>query len=324
MTPPGPPRWIVGVDIGGTSLRAGMVPFAGGEPVAVVTGPSRPEEGARQMVRRIVGMVRDSMESLGEEAAGIGIGVPGPLDRARGIVIEAPNLAWRDLPLRDMVARRTGLPVALDNDANCAAYGEWWMGAGRGTQRLIGLTLGTGIGGGIVLGGEIYHGASDSAGEVGHMSVRHPGRACSCGGCGCIEAYASGPALAARAAEGIDSAPNSSLAALVREGPGPVTAEAVCGAAAAGDAYAVRVVEETARILAVGVANLIHLFNPEMIVLGGGLSGAGEVLFGPLRAEVRRRTFRPAWEACSIVAARFPNTAGMIGAAGVLKRAIHG
>ncbi|MYI07036.1 MAG: ROK family protein, partial [Gemmatimonadetes bacterium] len=166
--------------------------------------------------------------------------------------------------------------------------------------------------------------ASDWAGEVGHMSVRHPGRACSCGGCGCIEAYASGPALAARAAEGIDSAPNSSLAALVREGPGPVTAEAVCGAAAAGDAYAVRVVEETARILAVGVANLIHLFNPEMIVLGGGLSGAGEVLFGPLRAEVRRRTFRPAWEACSIVAARFPNTAGMIGAAGVLKRAIHG
>ena len=321
---PDPPRWIVGVDIGGTNLRAGMVPFDGGEPVSVVTGPARPEEGPGPMVRRIAGMIRASMESLGEEAAGIGIGVPGPLDRARGIVIEAPNLGWRELPLRDMIARRTGLPVALDNDANCAAYGEWWLGAGRGTQRLVGLTLGTGIGGGIVIGGEIYHGASDTAGEVGHMSVRYPGRNCSCGARGCVEAYASGPALAARAAEGVRSAPDSALAGLVQEDPGAVTAEAVCDAAAAGDAYAVSVVEETARILAVAVANLVHLLNPEMIVIGGGVAGAGEVLFGPLRAEVRRRTFRRAREACRIVAGQLPATAGMVGAAGILRRAVRG
>lgn len=319
-----PPSWIVGVDIGGTNLRVGMVPFGGGMPVAVASEPTRGEEGERQVVRRIVEMIHSSMDAVGGGVAGIGIGVPGPLDRERGIVIEAPNLGWRDLPLRDLVADGTRLSVTLDNDANCAAYGEWWLGAGRGVGRLIGLTLGTGIGGGVVLGGEIYHGASDAAGEVGHTSVHFAGRRCACGSRGCVEAYASGSGIAARALEGIGGAPDSTLAALAARDQVLVTAEAVCDAAAAGDAYAGRLLEETARILAVAVANLVHLFNPDVIVIGGGVAAAGDRIFSPLRAEVCRRTFKSAMRACRIVAAELPDTAGLIGAAAVLKRSLLG
>lgn len=321
------PRWIAGVDIGGTNLRAGMVPFEGGEPAGVQSGPTREGEGAGEVVGRVVEMVGAAMEAVGAGdggVAGVGVGAPGPLDRGRGVVIETPNLGWREVPLRGMVAGQLGLPVEVDNDANCAAYGEWWVGAGRGAERLIGLTLGTGIGGGIVLGGEIYRGASGAAGEAGHMSVHFAGRRCGCGSRGCVEAYASGPAIAARAIEGLGTAGDTALAAIAAADPGRVTAEAVCDAAAAGDGYASRVVEETARILAVAVANLVHLFNPEVIVVGGGVAAAGDLLFEPLRAEVRRRAFRSATDVCRIVPAELPQTAGIIGAAAVLKRALHG
>ena len=320
----GAPRWIAGVDIGGTNLRAGMVPFGGGEPAAVMSGPTRAGEGAERVAARAVEMIRAAMEAVGEGVVGVGVGVPGPLDRERGIVIETPNLGWSDVPLRDMLAGRLGLPVALDNDANCAAYGEWWLGAGRGADRLVGLTLGTGIGGGIVLGGEIYHGASDAAGEAGHMSVHFEGRRCACGSRGCVEAYASGPAIAARAVEGIGTAGDTVLASLAAENPDGLTAEAVCEAAGAGDGYAIRILEETARILAVAVANLVHLFNPDVFVIGGGVAAAGDLLFEPLRAEVRRRTFRSAAAACRVVPAELPETAGIIGAAAVLKHTLHG
>ena len=323
------PRWIAGVDIGGTNLRAGMVPFAGGEPEAVMTGPTRAEEGAGRVVDRVTRMIRASMEAVGAAdgeggVAGVGVGVPGPLDRERRTVIETPNLGWREVPLHDMVARRLGLPVEVDNDGNCAAYGEWWVGAGRGAARLIGLTIGTGIGGGIVLDGEVYRGASGAAGEMGHMSVHFAGRRCACGSRGCIEAYASGPAIARRAAEGIGTAGDTVLASLVAEDPRRLTAEAVCEAAAAGDDYASRVLKETAGILAVAVANLIHLFNPDMVVIGGGVAAAGDLLFDPLRAGVRRKAFRQAAGKCRIVPADLPDTAGVIGAAGVLKRSRHG
>ncbi len=323
----GVPRWIAGVDIGGTNLRAGMVPFGGGRPAGVVSAPTRAGEGAGPVVARVVEMVRAAMEAVGAGdggVAGVGVGAPGPLDRERGVVVAAPNLGWREVPLRELVGRRLDLPVAVDNDANCAAYGEWWLGAGRGADRLVGLTLGTGIGGGIVLGGELYHGASGAAGEAGHMSVQFAGRPCACGSRGCVEAYASGPAIAARAIEGIGTGGETALAALLAEDPARVTAEAVCDAAAAGDAYSARILEETARILAAAVANLVHLLDPDVIVIGGGVAAAGDLLFEPLRAEVRRRTFRSAAGISRIVPAELPNTAGIIGAAAVLKRTVYG
>lgn len=320
-----PGGWIAGVDIGGTNLRVGMVPFEGGPPAAVVQAPTRPNGDPATVVTRIVAMIRESMAGVDTEGViGVGIGAPGPLDRDSGVVLETPNLGWRNVPLRDMVASESGLPAVLDNDANCAAFAEWWIGAGRGADRLIGLTLGTGIGGGVVLGGEVYRGASDAAGEVGHMSVAFDGRPCACGSRGCVEAYASGPAIAARAAEGIARGAKSTLSSPVEADPSRITAEAVCEAAVAGDHYATHVLTETARILGVALANLINLFNPEVIVIGGGVAAAGESLFKPLRAEAERRAFRSATAVCRIVRADFPGTGGVIGAAGIFKRAVHG
>ena len=333
MSEVGPPRWIVGVDIGGTNLRVGMVPFEGGAPVEVRQAPTRPERGPAHVVARVVAMIRESVAAVaGPEdgatgkgrVAGIGIGSPGPLDRKSGVVLETPNLGWRDFPLRDLVAEATGMPVTLDNDANCAAYGEWWLGAGRRADRLVGLTLGTGIGGGIVIGGNIYHGASDAAGEIGHMSVDFAGRLCACGSKGCVEAYASGPGIAARAVEGIGDGADSILYALVDGDPGRITAETVYEAAAAGDGHAERILVETAHILAVAVSNLVNVLNPDVIVIGGGVAGAGNHLLQPLRREVRRRAFRSAARACRILPAQLPETAGMIGAAGVFKRTVYG
>lgn len=319
-------RWIVGVDIGGTNLRVGRVPVEGGAPpVAVRRRSTRPASGSGQVLERIVAMIRESVAEAGRDnIAGIGLGAPGPLDPESGVVAETPNLGWRDYPLRDLVAEACGLPATLDNDANCFTYGEWWMGAGRGCRRLVGITLGTGIGGGIVIDGEILHGASGGAGEVGHMSVDVRGRRCACGSRGCVEAYASGPAIAARAVQAIPAGSDCILASLVDGDLDAVTAEIVSEAAAAGDRHAGEVLRDTAGILATAVANVIHLVNPEAVVIGGGVANAGERLLGPLRREVGRRVFSAHMRVCRILRGELGETAGVIGAAGVFRRARHG
>jgi glucokinase len=212
----GAPRWILGVDIGGTNVVVAAIPIEGGDPMALRKERTRPDRGAEDGVRRMAemleGTIADVLAEHGgsrEDFAGVGIGCPGPLDRERGMVLETPNLGWVDFPLRDRISDAVGLPAVLDNDANCATYGEWWMGAGQGMDPLIGITLGTGIGGGIIMNGEIHHGASDAAGEVGHMTIAFAGRRCACGNYGCLEAYASGPAIAARAVEGLEAGAES-------------------------------------------------------------------------------------------------------------------
>lgn len=201
---------IVGVDLGGTSINVGVVPFEGGTVLGMRSLPTQVERGAKFVVDRMVGMVRDALKDARREGdvreddvLGVGLGSPGPLDRDSGTILSTPNLGWRNFPLRDLVANELGMAASLDNDANAAALGEWWMGAARDRDHVVTVTLGTGIGGGLVLGGEVYHGASDVAGEVGHMTIDSTGRKCSCGNYGCLEAYASGPAIAARAAEGL-------------------------------------------------------------------------------------------------------------------------
>ena len=319
----GRPPWVVGVDIGGTNVRVGRVPLGGGaSSVAVRCCSTRAASGSDRVLDRIVTMIRESVADVGRDnVAGVGLGAPGPLDTESGVVAETPNLGWRDYPLRDLVAEACGLPATLDNDANCFTYGEWLMGAGRGRRRLVGITLGTGIGGGIVIDGEIHHGASGGAGEVGHMSVDFRGRRCPCGARGCVEAYASGPAIAARAIEAIPEGGDSILASMVDGDLGAVTAEVVHAAAVAGDRHADGVLRDTARILATAVANLIHVLNPDAVVIGGGVANAGERLLRPLRREVRRRVFGTHMRACRIVQGELGDSAGVIGAAGVFRRA---
>jgi glucokinase len=251
---------------------------------------------------------------------GVGVGAPGPLDRERGVVIVAPNLGWREFPLRDAIGKRVGLPVTLDNDANCATLGEWWVGAAKGGRNVVGLTIGTGIGGGLILDGKLYHGSSDVAGEIGHTTIDSTGRRCKCGNYGCLEAYTSGPAIAERAREALAGDSNSMLPGMVQGRLERITAQTVYDASRLGDMIAREVVRDTARFLGAGIANLLNIFNPDVVVVAGGVTAAGDALFEPLRAEVRRRAFKPAVDACRIVAGTLPGTAGVVGAVATFKQ----
>jgi glucokinase len=311
-------RYIVGIDVGGTNVVVGTVAQDGSEILGVLSESTNAEQGPDAVVERIVTLARASMaHAAGKEIAGVGIGSPGPLNTKTGIVILTPNLGWVNMPLRDRVSAGLGLPATLDNDANCAVLGEWWRGAARGVPHVVGLTIGTGIGGGIVLDGEIYHGASDIAGEIGHMTIDSTGRRCKCGNYGCLEAYASGPAIAARAVEGLQSGADSALPDRVSGDLAKITAQVVYDAAHDGDAYALEVVYETARLLGAGVASIINIFNPNVVVICGGVTRAGDTLFLPLRNEVKRRAFKPAVDVCRILPGELPGTAGVWGAAAV-------
>lgn len=317
-------RWVVGVDIGGTNLVVGIVPAEGGPPEGLRSRATEPARGADAAVADVARMVEGAIEETlarhggtRADVVGVGIGCPGPLDLDAGVIVETPNLGWDGYPIRDRISEVLDMPATLDNDANCATYGEWWMGAGRGMSSLVGLTLGTGIGGGIVLDGKLVRGASGSAGEVGHMTIDLNGRRCACGNYGCLEAYASGPNIAARAREGIEVGYRSSIPELVDGDLSSITALTVYEALVGGDAYAQEVMLETAKFLAAGIANLVNVLNPERVVLVGGVTRAGEHLLGPLRSEVRRRAFDWAARACTIVPAELPETAGVIGAVGV-------
>ena len=314
-------QFIVGVDLGGTNIAAGAMPTDGTREIAMRMIPTLAEGGAGAVVDRIAALVEDVIaETISETGAarsdflGVGIGSPGPLDRARGVVIVTPNLGWRDFPLRDEVSKRVNLPATLDNDANCATLGEWWCGAAKGGRNVVGMTIGTGIGGGLILDGKLYHGSADSAGEIGHTTIDSTGRRCKCGNYGCLEAYTSGPAIAERARETLEGDDDSLLVGMVDGDLKKITAQTVFEAAKRGDRVASEVVRDTAHFLGVGVSNLLNIFNPDVFVIAGGVTQAGDLLFDPLRAEVRRRAFKPAVDACRIVAGALPLSAGVVGA----------
>ena len=319
-------RYIVGVDLGGTNIVCGAMSVDGSLALATRSEPTRSIQGAEAVVDRIARMIDTVIaETIAETGAkradflGVGIGAPGPLDRAKGLVLITPNLGWQNFPLRDEVVSRVGLPATLDNDANCATLGEWWLGAARGARNVVGITIGTGIGGGIILEGRLFHGASDVAGELGHTTIDSTGRRCKCGNYGCLEAYASGPAIADRARETLGGAEASTLIEMVGGQLELITAQTVYDAAQAGDALAREVVRDTARFLGAGIANMLNILNPNVVVVMGGVTQAGDALMDPLRAEVRRRAFRPAVDACEIVLGTLPGTAGVVGAVATFK-----
>lgn len=321
------PQYIIGVDLGGTNIVVGAMPEDGSREIGVREEPTHSERGAESVVDRIVSMIAQTISDViatqgakPQDFLGVGIGAPGPLDRERGIVVVAPNLGWRNFPLREEISERIHLPATLDNDANCATVGEWWRGAAQGARNVVGLTIGTGIGGGIVLDGRLYHGSSDVAGEIGHTTIDSTGRYCRCGNYGCLEAYASGPAIALRAREALERDEVSILHRMVDGQLERLTAATVYEAAKNGDALALEVVRDTAKFLGTGVANLLNTLNPDVVVITGGVTRAGDRLFEPLRAEVKRRAFRPAVEVCRIVPGTLHGTAGMVGAVATFKQ----
>ena len=321
-------QFIVGVDLGGTNIVAGAMTADGSRHLAMRSIPTKASVGDEGVAERIVGLVEgvilDTIEhgdAARRDFIGIGVGAPGPLDREKGVVLVAPNLGWKDFPLRQRIQDRLNLPTTLDNDANCATFGEWWQGAARGGRNVVGLTIGTGIGGGLILDGALYHGSSDMAGEIGHTTIDLNGRHCKCGNYGCLEAYASASAIAVRAREVLVRDEQESIIPTMVDGNfDSITAQIVYDAAKQGDQTANEIVRDTARYLGAGVANLLNIFNPDIVVLAGGVTAAGDALFVPLRAEVRRRAFSPAVRAVRILPGELPGTAGVVGAVASFKQ----
>jgi glucokinase len=313
-------RFVLGIDIGGTNLVVGCVAEDGSSLHGLASAPTQAEAGASDVVDRLVALAQECIARTkrkvpGATIVGVGAGAPGPLDTKSGVVLLTPNLGWVNFPLRQIIRDRLGLPAELDNDANCAVLGEWWVGAARGTRDAIGITIGTGIGGGLILEGRLYHGASDVAGEIGHTTIDTEGRRCKCGNYGCLEAYASGPNIALRAIEAMQAGAETRLPSYVGGDVSKITAQTVYEAAHDEDELALEVVNDTARFLGAGIANLLNVFNPEVVVICGGVTLAGDRLFVPLRRETARRAFKPAVAACRIVPGELVGTAGVYGAA---------
>ena len=313
-------RYVLGIDIGGTNLVVGAVTEDGAHIRGLHSEPTGVPDGPDIVLDRIARMAGETIAATKQHdpdatILGVGIGSPGPLDRKRGLVIFTPNLRWKNMPVRDRIGNALGLRAALDNDANCAMLGEHWVGAAMGASNAVCFTIGTGIGGGIVVNGKLVHGASDAAAEIGHITIDVNGRRCGCGNDGCLEAYASGPAIARRACEAIEAGAVSEISTMACNDPSAITAQTVFEAAARGDALADELVRDTARYLGVGIANMLNIMNPEVVVICGGVTQAGDHLFVPLRREVARRAFKPAVEACRIVPGALPGTAGVVGAA---------
>lgn len=302
----------VGVDLGGTKLLTGVVDAeqeVHHESREASTGASEDE-----VLDAIEREVKDAREARPEVVAA-GLGIPCTIDRERGVAINAVNLEITDVPIRDLIAERTGLPVFIDNDANSAALAEQRFGAAKGAKDVVMLTVGTGIGGGVIIDGELYRGSTGAAAELGHMVIEQGGPPCqgTCPNHGCIEALASGTALAREGTAAAGTHPDSALGlALAREGS--ISGKTVTEAALGGDQIAIEVMRLTGTRLGVGLANLANIFNPDMLVVGGGVIAAGDLLLEPARAELRKRALPPMNET-PVRAAVLGNDAGMIGAA---------
>ena len=308
---------VIGVDLGGTKLLAGAVDRElNVHHRATRAARAADHLGVIDTVVSAVGEVRDAIEGGSGRVEAVGIGIPCLIDQRRGLAVMSTHLPLTDVPFRDLVAERIGLPVVVDNDANAAMLAEWRFGAARGARDAALLTIGTGIGGGLVVGGALQRGSQGAGAELGHMVVQADGPPCNgnCPNHGCLEAVVSGAALAREAQRIARERPRSGLGralAAGREISGPLVTEL----AHDGDPAAVDAVAAIGRWLGVGVANLVNMLNPDVVVIGGGVIAAGELLLGPAREVVMQRALSPSKEHARIVPARFGAESGMLGAA---------
>ncbi|MDR7537326.1 MAG: ROK family protein [Armatimonadota bacterium] len=304
--------WYLGVDLGGTKILAAVVDETGR--VGATARAATPQAGPPAVVEAIAATADRALAAAGVSRAAVraaGVGAPGPADPATGVVFAPPNLqGWRDVPLAALVRERLGMPVAVENDANAAALGEHWVGAGRGVDDLLYITVGTGVGGGLILRGQLYTGVSGTAGEIGHMVLVPGGPRCACGRLGCLEAVASGSAIVREARAALAAGRPSMLA-----GASALDAREVARAAAEGDPLAREVFARAAGYLGLAAANLVNLLNPAMLIIGGGVARAGELLLGPVRRIVQAEAFERPAAAVQIVPAALGLHAGAVGAA---------
>jgi len=316
-------KFSIGVDLGGTNIVSAIVNYQG-KIVSSLKTPTLAEKGREPTIKRIIETIHKNIVQSSvapEDIIGIGIGAPGPLDVERGIINFAPNLpGWRDVPLKKILEDEFNIKVVLENDANAAAWGERCFGVGRGVDNLVCFTLGTGIGGGIIIDGKIYHGNNYGAAELGHMTVNKDGPRCNCGNYGCLEAYSSATGIKNRIKNRIKEGIKSKFLNFDNDDEllESLRLKLIFETARKGDKLTKGVVEEAISYLGIAIANIANILNPEMVVLVGGITNEGDKLLIPLRREVKKRAFYSNYKSLKIVIGKLGGNAGVLGAAALL------
>jgi len=309
---------VLAVDLGGTKIITAIV-SGDGQVIAKERSLTLADEGPSPVINRLLEAIDHLLSSKSMDSSPIGsisLAVAGGIDIQQGLVTSSPHLpGWHDVPLRDMVRNKYHVDTFLLNDASATALGEHRFGAGRGVNNLVLLTIGTGIGGGIIIDGKLYNGPSGSAGELGHMTVDINGPKCVCGNIGCLETLVSGPVMAGEALKRINQGESSSLVEMVAGRIEDITAKDIGAAARAGDSLSLDIIAEAATYLGIGLVNIVNIFNPEMIILAGGVAELGDLLLDPARRLVKERAFPVSTQAVRIVTAELGDEAAARGAA---------
>ena len=316
-------KYSIGVDLGGTNISSAIINRQG-EIASSLKIRTLAEKGKEATIKRIIKAIYNNIAQstiAADDIIGIGIGAPGPLDIKRGIINFAPNLpGWRDVPLQKILEDEFNMKIVLENDANAAAWGERCFGAGQGVNNLVCFTLGTGIGGGIIIDGKIYHGNNYGAGELGHMTVNKDGPRCNCGNYGCLEAYSSAIGIKNRIKNRIQEGIKSEF--LNFDGDDQLfkslRLKSIFEAARKGDSLTSDIIEEAISYLGIAIANMANILNPEMVILVGGITNEGDKLLIPLRKEVKKRAFYSNSKSLKIVIGKLAGNAGVLGAAALL------
>lgn len=316
-------KWVVGVDLGGTTVKIAFLTTSG-ELIDNWEIPTDNSEEGKNITKDIAKSIEEKLSKWNQskqDVAGVGMGAPGPFDYETGIIYNTVNLGWPDnFPLKERLEAELGLPVIIDNDANCAALGEMWKGAGAGSKDLVCVTLGTGVGGGVIVNGNIVQGVKGAAGEIGHLtSVVENGAPCNCGKTGCLETIASATGVVRVAKEFLEDAKEAGELQVILNKKGVFTAKDVFDTARNGDTVACDVIAYIAQHLGLALANIANTLNPEKIVLGGGVSKAGDVLLKPVEEYFRAYSFKSVAQSTVLDVATLGNAAGVIGAAWLAK-----
>ena len=308
----------IGIDVGGTNVKIALVDD-NGKIIYSNSVPTYAKMGYEYTVNNIKKAIKDLMKETNttpSDIEGIGFDFPGQVDCKTGVVKLAPNIpGWVNVPIAQMIEDEFHIPTRIDNDVRCAALGELKFGAGRGCENFICITVGTGIGSGIVINGKVVRGATNAAGELGHIKLQmNGGPICGCGDTGCLEAFASGPAIVAMAQEYIKGGKSTKFREMAAVEGGEITPYMVAKAAEEGDPVAKRIFEIVGEYIGIGLTSVINLLNPERVIIGGGVAESGELLLGPIRKTIKERAMVVAGNAVEIVPAQLGNSAGVIGA----------
>jgi len=320
-------QWITGVDLGGTTTKIAFITM-GGEIVHKWEIPTDNSNEGQNITTNIAAAIDEKVAQLGEtkdKLVGIGMGAPGPVDYETGIILNVVNLGWKDnYPLKDSLEAASSLPAAIENDANCAALGEMWKGAGNGAKDLVCVTLGTGVGGGVIANGNIVQGINGAAGEIGHItSIPTGGAPCNCGKTGCLETVASATGIVRLAMIELNKNESSSELSKLFVKNGKITAKDVFDSARNGDQLAKKVLEEVSFHLGFVLANIANTLNPEKIVLGGGVSKAGNILLESVNENFAKFAFSAVRDSTDLALATLGNDAGVLGAAWLIKNKLN-